>query len=458
MKWRSVLIYFIAFVLLGGYFYYFEVFKAKKEAKTKEEEKKIFSFSYDNVKEVRVFKSSESIFISRDQDRWIIKNPVETEADSSSIKALINVMADMKAKKWIPEEKDLSPFGLDKPSLKIEVVLSDKTYRLDVGHKNPTEDGYFARAFIDGAFLGKEPVFIFGDHLFGVLNKGLYELRKKELASFENPQVRKIKIEWHGDQRDIIEITREGEKWQSPKDPTFKVKKSKVDHILDQIRWLRAQKFLDKEKDIENPSVTLSLELSGDRVLTLKFEEIQKVSQEETPKSIKAISSELPFVVLVDEYAFKELPRSLASLEDRSVFSWEEGEIQKISWNLGGDEKGECIRDDKKKDNWKIARGENKDFKNMKESWRVRAFLWDVSEMEFENKFATENYERASRTVSFYGADDKLLAEWTWQAEDSNSASNTIKLLVKEGDGKIQVFTVSSSKLKNLEEKIKNFL
>lgn len=463
-KWRFLVAYAVIFVALATYFFIFEVYGKRKKDEAKEAERKVFNLKAEDLQEINISRGNEQVVLIKDNDRWRITVPVETDTDNPSVMGFVNTISDLRVKKWIGKESDLSPFGLQNPSITILVKKASATsYKLVVGGKTPTEDGMYAMAFLDDSPIGKEPIFIIDTGIWGVLNKGLYELRKKELVTFENPQVRKIEIQWHGSPDKSLTIVRETEDWILPDYPKIKVKKSRVDHIVDQIRWLRAHKFVENSKvdvssfNLNDPIVTINIDLSNRDPLKIQLGE-HKNGSESTPNRLEAFSSDLPFVTLVDRYILNELPRKPDDLQDRSLFTWKEEDIGKIVWRHLGN-RIEWVKEEEKDSEWKWKKGSEKGYSKLKEGWKVRSVIWAASDIEYETtKDPVKSLpDKISDSMELYGRDGKLLAEWNWQEVGSDPKGSSTIWIKASGSDEIQVFSVPSSKLKNLVDRLKSF-
>ncbi len=470
-KWRYLIVYAVIFVALATYFFVFEVHKKRKETEAKEAERKVFSMNPDEIGEITILRNSGKIVLVKEGDQWRITSPLETETDRPSVLGFVNTLASLRAKKWIGHEGDLSAFGLKNPTITISAKVNQKEHRLLIGDKTPIGDGVYAMAFVDNAPVGKEPVFVIDTGVWGVLKKELYDLRKKELASFEDPQVKSIEIRWHGDKENQITIVREAQGWKLQDNPDIKVKKSRVDHIVDQIRWLRAIKFVgDSKVDPEsykpgNPIVTISLDLSNRNPLKIKFgnyvEQKQEGEAQKEPGSsvprLEAVSSDLPFVAVVDRYILNELPHKPDDLLDRSLMTWKEDDIGKIVWRRGNDTM-EFVKEGDRDSHWKWKKGSDKGYNKLSEGWKVRSVIWAANDIEYETKKEPVKSlpDKIGESVQFYDTGGKLLAELAWQEVSANQKDSST-VWVKSGDtDMIQVFTVQSSKLKNLSDRLKS--
>ena len=151
----------------------------------------------------------------------------------------------------------------------IRFKIGDAWQEIRLGDKNPVGDGYYAR-LTDGA-----SVFLIALGNFTVLNKDLNELRRHQL------HLRAARRDGAGGDlggRDRLLVQKQDDhSWMSPEHPETVIKKSKVDHVLDQIQWLRAKDFIRDdsaglgEYGLDPAHVTVKLRLKGDREALLRL-------------------------------------------------------------------------------------------------------------------------------------------------------------------------------------------
>ncbi len=459
MKWRTVVVYCVVLLALVGYFYYFEVIGEKKRKEAEEAQKKVFQFMPDKITSLKLtLKDGSEIVLKKKKGKWEIEKPVSTAADQASVKGLLNVMAELKAERWIEpsESKNYREYGLDSPSLKIEASSDGEKYELIFGSKNPAETGYYAKS------SGKSRIFLVDVGRWDVLNKGLFDLRQKELVDFENDRVKAIKVSW-GD-GSTVEVVRKAGKWIYPSDEKVKIKELKVENVLDQLKWLRARKFLSSEKPdlaeykLDRPDLKVVVTATSDDNTTVTHEILVAKSPEKDKKTqgvLVAYSSELPFVVHIDKDLLDEMPKTIKDLEDRSLFTWREDDVQSFVWNKQG-KIFEFIRIDENK--WQFKRADKTE--KLKESWRIRSLFWELEDLEYVRKVEPPKKVPQNPPYRFVFKDsgDNILGEFIWNELPEQDDKEAF-LWVKYGnDGEFQTVVVKASDIKEVVDKADNLV
>lgn len=462
MKWRNVAIYTVVLIILAGYFYYFEVLKKREKERIEEEEKKVFSFMADDVSSIRIVRNNDTIHIEKEKGQWVMLEPVKADVDQASVREFINVMADIEADRWIDVNQDkLKEYSLDKPTLMIEATTSQGTYTISIGTKNPAETHYYAHTGKDNR------IFLMNLQRWNILNKDVYDLRRKELAIFETDQVQSLSVVWSDGTAVVVQKT--GEVWSTQDHPDVKIKTIKVENVLDQLKWLRAGAFLEDESNPEGtetpflekyslnkPKVEIKIGLKDKPEIRLLFQEPKK---ENDKTHLVAYSSDLHSVIRVNQDILNELPRTLRDLEDRSLFTWTEEIIGRISWR-DGEERMNISHTEGEK--WNITIGSNTEPKELKESWRIRSFFWDLEDMEYDSivEPLPQLPEKFRYSLEFFDRKGKQLTTWKWLSlpEDGTKEASEeyVTVWIKEkGAVKVKVSDIEDmiDKLSNLKEK-----
>ena len=219
-------------------------------------------------------------------------------------------------------------------------------------------------------------MFLIAEGNCSVLSKGLNELRRRQLFTFQLDDVVAVNVAWHDGNTIAVELDSGGKGWRAPADPEVTIKKSKVDNIIEQIHWLRAQDFLENEPrnlpshGLEPPFVTVSLRLkSGDGA------ELILARKKKDEKQAAALSSQLPSVVQVAATILDDLPKDLLALQDRSLLGFKPDDVKQVVWSVG-EIQGHVVQLDE--DRWGRKKGD-KQPEPIKDSWHVRSLLWTLA-------------------------------------------------------------------------------
>ncbi len=378
MKWRSSLLYLLVLLMLGGYYYYFEVVQKRQKDMAAMEAKKIFRFPVDGVSALTFAAAGKETIELKKEGDWRIVGPIAAEADKSSVDDFLNALSNLQAEREVAAAPDdLKPFGLLPPSLVIGIQAGEKRIELLVGDKNPVGEASFAKT------SDRPAVFLIAEGNRPVLNRGLDELRRRQLFSFQLVDVVAVAVRWDGGNAIAVELTSNEREWQAPGDPKVRIKKSKVDNVIEQVHWLRAQQFLENDPrnlpsyGLEPPFAAVTMRLkSGENA------ELRLAKKEKDEKQIAALSSQLPSVVQVAAGILSDLPKDLLALQDRSLSNFKPDAVSEVEWSRG-DSQGCAVRLDES--NWGLRKGEGRP-EPIKDSWHVRSLLWDLGDGEYQKQ------------------------------------------------------------------------
>ena len=375
MKWRQTILYLLVLLLVGGYFYYFEVVRTERKEAADKEAKKVFQIASADIQALNIESKGKKSVLLKKEAQWQIVEPVRADVDQAPLQDILNTLANLESTREVAAvTEDLKPYGLLDPSLKIGFQTSGQSMELIGGDKNPAADGRYAK------IASKPAVFLVSDAQYNLLAKGLDEIRKKDLFTFKSEDATGIKVTWQDGESVNVEKQAGTSVWKSPEHPDVKLKNTKINNMLDQVHFLRAQQFVaEAPKELQplglDPAmVTVSIAMKDGSSVDLRLG-----LKAENAKQLTALSSQLPAAVEVDAGILRDLPQNVQALEDRSLLSLNREEIKRVKWRLG-EATGEAAQI--APDNWgkKVGDGESQP---MKESWRVKSLLWDCNDFEF---------------------------------------------------------------------------
>jgi len=342
------------------------------------EAKKIFHFPIDRVSALTILsKGKEAMELKKEGD-WRIVEPIGAEADKSSVDDFLSALSRLEAEREVvAAPDDLNPFGLVEPSLVIRIQAGEEKLELRVGDKNPAGEASFAKT------SARPTVFLIAEGNRSVLDRGLNELRRRQLFSFQLVDVVAVAVKWYEGSTIAVELTSDDREWQAPGDPKVRIKKRKVDNVIEQIHWLRAQHFLENEpKDLPSYGLEPPLAVVTMRLKSGENAELRLAKKEKDEKQIAALSSQLPSVVQVAAGILNDLPKDLLGLKDRSLSSFKPDAVSEVVWSLG-DFQGQALRLDE--GSWGLKKGEGRP-EPIKDLWHVRSLLWDLGDGEYQRE------------------------------------------------------------------------
>jgi hypothetical protein len=437
MKWRTTLIYFLVLLLVGAVYVVVEK-KQKEAARVEKESKRVFAFDLNAVKEIEVRSGDlPAIHLEKGED-WRITQPVASDVDRMMFGHFFSVLRSAERERKIDKPSDnLAAFGLDKPSFVIRLLSGGEWFELQVGAKTPTESSRYARTG------NGSDVFMMSGVACDDLNKGLKDLRTKELFGWLPDQVGAVEVKWRSGEGLDLERQAGAEQWKCVTQPEVVIKAKKVQDLLDEVHWLRAVDFIGQDAMPPDAEVEVKVKLKDGRTADLKV-----AAPDQAKKRALATSSEIG-PVLIASHILEAIPKSAASLADRSLISLDAADIVQVTFKAG-DEGGNLVRLDSK--TWGTKEGEAS-AKPVEDSLQVRRFLTSLENVEYMEAVepAPNPPEGAPNSVGLVDAVGKKNS-LVWERLPSEAANQVTVWIEKEGAAR--AVNVKYEDLKRLNESL----
>lgn len=209
MKIRGLLVATAAFAILAGLLYWSDHRKPSAEAANPAEAApSILKLDENSIAKLELKKKgAPEILLTKSGSDWKITEPKALSADQTTISSILSTLASLNADRLVEEKgSDLQRYGLDHPSLEIDVTEKDnKSQRLLLGDDTPTGSGAYA------ALAGDPRVFTIAGYHKTSLDKSLNDLRDKRLLTVSPDKVSRVEIAGSGGD---IEFGRNKDEWQ----------------------------------------------------------------------------------------------------------------------------------------------------------------------------------------------------------------------------------------------------
>lgn len=146
MRLRNTLILLATLVLLGVFVYFVDI----RGQKAPPEEPPFMDFSIPDVVRFQVETREGLRMVATRRGKgseWEMEEPYRAEGDSARLEGALVRLSTVKPSRVLTETAEsLAPFGLDDPSLVVEVELRDGSGQsLEVGDMTPTQTSYYTR-------------------------------------------------------------------------------------------------------------------------------------------------------------------------------------------------------------------------------------------------------------------------------------------------------------------------
>jgi hypothetical protein len=231
VKPKGLLISVVLLAALGGLVWWSNRRQAEAGKSTVDASKKMLSIPDDQFQQIKVKKvTNEVVQLDRKNGTWELTQPQPLAADQDAVSSLVSNLSSLNADNVIEEKAaDLKPFGLNDPTLDIQVVRKDgKTEHVLIGDDTPTGSGAYAK-------LANDPrVFTIGSWVKSSLDKTPNDLRDKRLLRFDSEKLTRVELQAKGQ---TVEFGKNASnEWQVVKPRPLRADFSAVDTLITKLK------------------------------------------------------------------------------------------------------------------------------------------------------------------------------------------------------------------------------
>ena len=240
---------------------------------------------------------------------------------------MLTTLARLRMERDLGVEKDLKPFGLDQPGLVVKFTAQGQPHQLVIGAKVPGDQNYYV-------LRDQAPnLFTISMGSKDSLDRQLLALRDKILLPFILGEVKGLKVK--GPKTEAALSMTGPQTWGWVGRPDFRVRGDRVEKLLRDLHIARAKNFLEPPpKKLEalglvpdrRTEITVATS-AGDRTLWLGAKK---------DDAVYARLGAEGAVVLVDAALADEVAKTLASLEDRRLWSGAIAAVHQVVWGPPG--------------------------------------------------------------------------------------------------------------------------
>jgi len=326
--------------VLGGAVYYTK----ENPPSSGEDRPKIVSVEKDQIQELTIARpGKDTITVQRgEDDKWNFGPPLTIPADSSSIGFMTDTAASLEADRVVEENvTDWKPYGLDEPSLTLEVKLKDsKSHRVLFGRETPTGSSLYAR--LDG-----DPrLFTVYSYSKSSFEKEVFDLRDKKLLKLDGDKISRVALNAAGRS---IEFGKSGEtSWQILKPQPLRADNFTVGDLARAVQNAEMAAVVPEGEpaapkiDFAKPYATVeAVDEAGAHTLTLAKE----------GEKYYARSSDLEGVYEVSSTLAESLNKKLEDFRNKKLFDFGFGEVSRLQVRDGETR----VTVEKKDDKWLLT-------------------------------------------------------------------------------------------------------
>jgi hypothetical protein len=366
MTLRRLIPYVVVFLILAVAYGGLRWGKERQAARD-EQAKKVFDLKEGDLSDLTLVRGKDEVRLVKKDQVWHLTAPLDTKADQTVVDSMLTTLARLRMERDLGAEKDLKPFGLDKPGLVVKFTAQGQPHQLVIGAKVPGDQNYYVLRDQDPNLL----TISMGSK--DSLDRQLLALRDKILLPFIMGEVKGLKVK---SPKTATALSMTGpQTWGWVGRPDFRVRGDRVEKLLRDLHIARAKNFVEP-----TPKNLTALDLVPDRRTEITVETTAgDRSLWLGAKKDDAVYARLGAggaVVLVDAALAGEAAKTLASLEDRRLWSGAIAAVHQVVWGP----RGKTWTARKDQESWKITGPDQA--ATQQPAARLEMALWNFQKLE----------------------------------------------------------------------------
>jgi len=326
MRWQTTAVLAAILIVLGAFYYVYEVRLGPEREKTEGRKGRVFTAEPADVTEVEIKRPDSTVKLKRETDGWQIVAPVNARGDRGAVDETVSSIVTARMDREIEADpKLLGDYGLDRPAAEVTARLKDgKQIGLTLGAKSPTGVWVYARE------AGKPAVFVVGDSVLRDTTRPVAELRDKTVLAFEQREVTGLEIDTRDDK---IALESTDGKWKMTKPRELPADADTVRDFLEKLRAARVKEFAaDAPRSLEpfglDKPVRLAIQTGRDKDRATKTLLVGRV--EAAKKGVYAMRPGESTVMLIPDETWTAIPKNVAVLRDKAIVGFDRDKVTKI--------------------------------------------------------------------------------------------------------------------------------
>jgi hypothetical protein len=326
MRWQTTAGLAVILLLLGVFYYVWEIRLGPEREKAESRKGQMFSAEAGNVTEVEIKRGPEIVKFQREGEGWRMLAPVQTRGDRGAIDELITSVLTAKIDREIAATPaSLAEFGLDAPQAEVILTLKDgRRLGVQLGAKNPTG------VWVYGREEGKTAVVALPDSVLRDATRPIADYRDKTVLTFDRSAVTGLDI---ATPDETLGLVAADGKWRLTRPAALAADSAVVGDFLDKLGAARVKEFVAEgpaslgSYGLDRP-LRVDIQTGRDKDRATKTLLVGRVDT--AKQGVYAMRPGEPSVLLLPEDVWKALPKSVAVLRDKTVVAFDRDKVARI--------------------------------------------------------------------------------------------------------------------------------
>jgi len=348
MRWQTSAVLAWLLVLVGGFYYLYEVRWAPDRERAESRKGRVFAAENADVTALELKRPDETVALKRDGDVWRLTAPLAARGNKGTVDETLTTILTARIDREIdPKPASLADFGLEKPAAQVALTLKDgKQVGIDLGSKSPTGVWVYAREH------GKPAVFVLSDSVLREATRPVVDFRDRTILAFERRDVSGVDIVT---ENDTIAIEPAADsKCRITRPVALAADTTEMNDLLDKLATAKVKEFVAEAPrsrqayGLERP-VRISVHTGKDKDRATRTLLVGRTDAEK--KGVYAMREGEASVLLLPEEIGKLVPRNVAAIRNKQLIDFERDRVARVEVESA---KG-AVTLVKEKDRWTIA-------------------------------------------------------------------------------------------------------
>jgi hypothetical protein len=326
MRWQTSAVLAVLLVLVGGFYYVYEVRWAPERERAESRKGRVFSAEAADVTGVELKRPDDTVVLKRDGDAWRVTAPVAARGNRGTIDETLTTILTAKIDREIDAKPtSLADFGLEKPAAQVALTLKDgKQVGIDLGAKSPTGVWVYAREH------GKPAVFVLSDGVLRDATRPVVDFRDRTILAFDRGNVTGVDIVTDAE---TIAVEPAGAQWRITRPVALTADTAEMNDLLEKLATVKVKEFVAEAPrsreayGLERP-LRVSVHTGKDKDRATRTLLVGRVDAEK--KGLYAMRDGESSVLLLPEELGKLIPRNVGAIRNKQLVQFERDRITRV--------------------------------------------------------------------------------------------------------------------------------
>jgi len=326
MRWHTTTALAIVLLLVGGFYYLYEIRWAPERERVETRKGRVFQAEAADVTAMELKRREDTVRLARAGEGWELKSPVIARGDRARVDETLTTVLTAKADREIdPKPAALGDFGLDKPAAEVTLTLKDgKTLALQLGNKTPTGVWVYARE------AGKPAVVALPDGVLREATKPVSEFRDRTILTIDRKEVSGFDVAMPGE---TISVAHAGEAWRITRPIALPADTEAIGDMFEKLTAAKVKEFAAEAPPsrttygLDRP-LRLTIHTGRDKDRSSRTLLIGRT--DDAKKGVYAMREGEDSVLLLPEDLAKAIPRTVAALRDKQLVAVDRDKVTRV--------------------------------------------------------------------------------------------------------------------------------